>query len=247
MQISLETSRRTLDTTEPTEDMEHGTPAAPGIGDVAAYRPWFRTHVQPRRYYPRLHGLVHLGPPLAVCVFAARSLSQVTAWQWLMVPAGLLFGSAFVYWFHRHVLHRRTRWAAFAYERHTLQHHRFFDYEHITLEQPGDWHVTLFPWWAGLVLAALSLAIGTGLDQVGNHNVAMFVMLLLPLYLLLYEGVHSVSHLADEHPLARLVVLRHLREHHRLHHDPTLMGHYNFNIVLPLFDLWCGALKTCQG
>lgn len=221
-------------------------PSAPGLGEVEAYRPWFRAHGRPGWYSPGLHVLVHIGPLVASCVYAAGRLSQVTLWQWLMVPAMLLFSSYFVYWFHRSVLHRPHRWAYFAYKRHTLEHHRFFDYDHITADERADLHIMFFPWWSGGFLAMTLYALTLGLTPWLGPNVPHLVMFMGALYLLLYELVHTVSHLPDGNPLTRLPVLSFLREHHRLHHDPALMGKHNFNVVIPLFDWWLGALVTSR-
>lgn len=217
-------------------------PPAPGLGQVDAYRPWFREHVRPRSYSPVAHVMVHIGPAIACCVYAASRLEQVSLVEWLLVPTMLIFGSAFVYWFHRFVLHRPTGGSYFAYERHTLQHHRFFDYGHITADERDDLYIMLFPWWSGLTLSAVALLLSLALKPLVGTNVAHLVAFMATLYLLLYEAVHTVSHLPDEHVLTRLPVLSFLREHHRIHHDPALMGKHNFNVVIPLFDWLFGAL-----
>ena len=217
-------------------------PPAPGLGQVDAYRPWFREHARPRRYSPVAHVLIHIGPAVASCVYAASRLEHVGALEWLTVPSMLIFGSAFVYWFHRFVLHRPTRLSYFAYELHTLQHHRFFDYDHITADELKDLHIMLFPWWSGLLLSAVMLLLSLALSPLVGANVAHLVMLMSTLYLLLYEAVHTVSHLPDENVLTRSPVLSFLREHHRIHHDPAQMGKHNFNVVIPLFDWLFGAL-----
>lgn len=216
----------------------------PGLGEVEAYRPWFRQHVRPANYAPRLHVLLHLGPLLVAIGWAASRLQNVPWMEWLVVPTLLIASSYFVYWFHRFVLHRPKRWAYFAYVRHTLQHHRFYDYEHITPDEPEDLYVTLFPWWSGVVLCFVAFGLSLGLTPLLGSNVAHLTMLMMPLYLLLYELVHSMCHLPDENPVTRWPVLSFLREHHRIHHDPRLMANHNFNIVIPLFDLVFGALLT---
>jgi hypothetical protein len=223
-------------------------PPAPGLGQVELYRPWFRTYARHGWYSPVGHLIVHLGPLVLSCAYAGSRLSHVTVFEWLTVPAMLLFGSWFVYWFHREVLHRPRPWAKFAYKRHTLEHHRFFDYEHITNDSFDDLKITLFPWWAGGSLAILAYGISFALTPLLGANAAHLVMFMSTFYMALYESVHTVSHLPDGHFLTRLPVLSFLREHHRLHHDPALMGKYNFNIVIPLFDWWCGALvRTRDG
>lgn len=209
-----------------------------------AYRPWFRLYGRPGRYSPVGHVVAHIGPLVVSVVYALTRLSQLTVIQWLTVPAMLLFGSYFVYWFHRFVLHRPRWWARFAYQRHTLEHHRFFDYDHITADERNDLHITLFPWWSGASLAMASYLGTLAFTPWVGPNVPHLVMLMSALYLMLYEFVHTVSHLPSTHPLTRVPVLSFLREHHRLHHDPALMGKHNFNVVIPLFDWWFGALVT---
>jgi hypothetical protein len=216
--------------------------SGPGLGEVAAYRPWFREHVRPPNYSPRLHVLVHLGPLVVACGYAVSRLSEVSGAQWFTVPVYLVVGSYFVYWFHRFVLHRPRRWARLAYRRHTLQHHRFFDYGHITPDEPQDLYVTLFPWWSGGLLSLLAYGFAQGLTPWLGVNVAHLAMFMMAFYMLLYEFVHTVCHLPHGHWLTRMPVLAFLREHHRIHHDPSLMGKYNFNIVIPLFDWIHGAL-----
>lgn len=218
------------------------TPAAPGLGDVAHYRPWYRQHVRPNPYFRRAHLIVHGTPVIASCAYAASRLADVKTLEWLAVPVWLLLGSGFVYWFHRHVLHRPTRFFWFAYEKHTLQHHRFYDYEHITRDEPDDLHITLFPFWAASVLAVLSYLTSLALAPLVGENLAHLSMFMMNAYFALYELAHTTSHLPDGHLLTRLPVLRFLREHHRLHHDPALMGRYNFNVVIPLFDWLLGAM-----
>ncbi len=198
--------------------------------------------MRPRPYFPTGHVAVHASSVIAGCAFAAGRLVHVTLLEAITVPVWLFLGSAFVYWFHRYVLHRPTRLFYFAYEKHTLQHHRFFDYEHITRDERDDLHAMLFPWWSGLPLLALSYGVSLGLTPVLGENVALLSMFMMNGYFGLYELVHTVSHLPDEHVLARLPVLSFLREHHRLHHEPALMGKHNFNVVIPLFDWWFGAL-----
>lgn len=216
-------------------------PKPPGLGQALAYRRFFRSYRQPPNYRPRLHLVTHLGPLVAAAAWAGTRLRSPSAMQWLVVPGAVTLASLFVYWFHRHVLHRPRRFAAYAYRNHTLQHHRFYDYEHITPDSIADLYVTLFPWFAGPGLAGLTLTLAWLLTPLLGNNVAYLLVLVSNGYMLAYEATHTIAHLPDAHPLLRLPILPFLREHHRLHHDPALMGKYNFNIVLPLFDWLNGA------
>lgn len=223
---------------------EHGArlPKPPGLGDVDAYRAYYRRYRQPRLYAPRLHLLVHLGP-VALCAWWALSqLVNVHAIQLLIIPAGLVGASYFVFWFHRDVLHRRRRWDSYAYRHHTLEHHRFFDFDHIVPDGLDDLHITLFPWFTGAGLALIAWAQALLLGPLIGHNVAHLITAIACIYMITYEAVHTIAHLPKTHILARVPGLRFLREHHRLHHDPAMMGKYNFNIVIPLFDWISGTL-----
>ena len=219
----------------------HSIPAAPGLGDVEHFRPWYRSYIRPHPYLAAGHVLIAAGSVLLASSFAISQLSSVRPLELLTVPVWLVLGSAFVYWFHKHVLHRPTRFFYFAYRKHTLEHHRFFDYEHITPDELDDLHAMLFPYWTAPLLCAVSYGVSLLLTPVAGSNAAHLSMLMMNLYFAAYEMVHTIDHLPDEHVLARLPILRFLREHHRLHHDPALMGNYNFNIVIPLFDPLMGA------
>ena len=133
----------------PDVGIDGGSPRPPSGDDVPAYRAYYREHIRPAHYSRHLHMLVHLGPVLAACVWAALHLHDVLLQEWLTLPIGATLASGFVYWFHRRVLHRRRAFAPFLYVKHTKQHHRFYTYEHITPDEGADLHITLFPWWAG--------------------------------------------------------------------------------------------------
>ena len=216
-------------------------PAAPGLGDVEHFRPWYRTYVRPHPYFAVGHVLIVATSLLVAGTYAANRLQDVMMLELVTIPVWLVLGSAFVYWFHKHVLHRPTRFLYFAYRKHTLEHHRFFDYEHITRDEVDDLHAMLFPYWTAPLLCVLSYGVSLLLTPILGSNVAHLSMLMMTVYFAAYEFVHTVDHLPDQNILARLPILRFLRQHHRLHHDPPLMGKYNFNVVIPLVDPLLGA------
>jgi sterol desaturase/sphingolipid hydroxylase (fatty acid hydroxylase superfamily) len=55
-------------------------------------------------------------------------------------------------------------------------------------------------------------------------------------YFLTYEALHFAYHLHPESWVGRLPLMDVLRRHHTRHHDPKLMGLYNFNITFPICD-----------
>ena len=62
-------------------------------------------------------------------------------------------------------------------------------------------------------------------------------------YFLNYEVLHTAYHLPDEHPLARVGLVKRLRWLHTIHHDPRQMATRNFNISYPLCDWLFGTLS----
>ena len=223
---------------------QQSKPPAPPLGQTGPFRVWYRQHARPRRYFPLLHVLVHVACVLGGSAFALSRVRDGALYEWLTIPFMLIVGSLFVYFFHRDVLHRPRGLLRMVYVIHTLQHHRFFDYDAITRDERDDLHIMLFPWWAGLIIVPSSFGAALALSPIVGPNIGYLTMFMAVLYFGLYELVHTVSHLPNAHPLARLPVLGFLREHHRLHHDPALMGKHNFNVVLPLFDWLLGALVT---
>ena len=61
-------------------------------------------------------------------------------------------------------------------------------------------------------------------------------------YFLNYEVLHFAYHTPATSSLARLPGMRRLRRLHTLHHRPSLMQDYNFNITYPIGDVLFGTL-----
>ena len=179
----------------------------PAVGDVMAFRAYYREHVRPRVYSPVAHVVVHLGSGLLGCAWAASRVSNPSALELSILPAMVVLASLFVYWFHREVLHRPRALFRYAYQVHTLQHHRFFDYDHITPDERADLHITLFPWFAGPGLAAATAGLGYLIGPLAGQNATHLVMLVANGYLLSYEVIHSIGHLPDGHLLTRMPLL----------------------------------------
>lgn len=207
----------------------------------AAYRARYRAERIPSWYRGPWHvaftALCVLGP----AAYCLASLRDVEPLEWLTVPAMLVFGSFFVWAFHKHVLHRPVPGLRSAYVIHTLHHHRFFTFEHNEPEGTRDFHIMLFPMAFGPGLAVVSYLLGRHLVSGISPNVGLLFTTMSVLYFGLYELVHFSSHLPGDATVLRLPFLRRLRAHHQLHHDPRLMGKYNFNVVLPLFDWLLGT------
>jgi sterol desaturase/sphingolipid hydroxylase (fatty acid hydroxylase superfamily) len=206
--------------------------------DPAAFRAAYRAQIHPR-YAPRLHAAFVFGGGLAVIAWQLTVVRASALAGALAFLAGLGLLDVGVYAVHRGLGHRRRRLARMFYQRHAVEHHGFFQEASMTYDELRDLRVILFPPWL-LVVVALA-ALGAGALVGGGVGPALSAGLVGGY--LLYEFCHLCHHLPDDHPLPRLPWLRQMRQLHRLHHRPSNMASYNFDIILPVTDLLCGTLR----
>ena len=211
-----------------------------------AYRAKFRQDCIPDWYRGELHVAWTAGWVLGPMGYCISQLRRPSPLELLTVPLMLVFGSLFVWTFHKHVLHRPVPGLRRAYEIHTLQHHRFYTFDHNEPHSARDFFITLFPLGFAPGLAFTTLLLGHFALSAISPNVGLLFTTMSVAYFGLYELVHFASHLPASAPVLRLPFLARLRAHHRLHHDPRLMGTKNFNVVLPLFDALFGTLERSR-
>lgn len=208
--------------------------------DVHPFRERYRAAIHPS-YNPWLHAGFVLLVALGVAAALLASAQDIRAWEWLALPLTLLVMNWGEHRIHQRLGHRKQRFAALFYKRHTGDHHSFFDEHHMAWEQPRDWRVILFPAWLVLVQSAGALLLWALIRPL-NANLAALVGAGWVLGYLLYELLHACEHLPDSHPLTRLPWIRQMRHLHALHHRRGLMQERNMNIVFPLTDWLRGTL-----
>ncbi len=213
---------------------------------LVEYRETYRRKEIPENY----RGLVHLfftfGSGIAVVLFCAWQLDQVQPAQWLTVPITLLYANLSEYLGHRFVMHRPVRGLGLLFERHVGQHHRFFSHQHMQLDGTRDFKVVLFP--PVLIVffvIAFALPVGIALSLLFAGNVGFLFVATAVAYFLNYEILHLAYHLSEDSWLGRRGLIRRLRALHTSHHDPRLMGSWNFNITYPVSDLLFRTFKGC--
>jgi len=208
--------------------------------NAQAFRSDYRAAIHPL-YNPWLHAAFVLAYGLAGVILAWGTLEAVAPWQWLVVPATLVFFSWGEYQVHKRLGHNRTRFGRLFYKRHTGDHHSFFVESLMPCERPRDWRVILFPAWLIVLYSLPLLVIWWLLAPVDGNLAALFAGSMLLGYMS-YEVVHACEHLPAEHPLSRLPWIRQMRRLHALHHRRELMHSRNFGIVHPLMDWLYGTL-----
>lgn len=205
-----------------------------------------RAALRAQKIGPRYRGWAHLAftslGALSAIAFAASRVHAIRPLEWLTLPAGFLIANAAEYFGHRGPMHHRTRGLALVFQRHTLEHHRFFTEEAMGFDSSRDFKLVLFPpvmllFFLGGIAAPLGLAAGA----LVSANVGWLFAAVALGYFLTYEWLHFAYHLPDGHPLRRVRALEWLRRHHAAHHDPRRMARAHFNITFPLCDWLFGT------
>ncbi len=209
---------------------------------VGAFRADYRQRRLPARYSGALHALsttLILGTAVTTAI---ALLDAVEPLEWLTIPAIFLISNLFEYALHRAHLHHPLPGARALFRIHTLEHHSYFTAEAMALEGHRDLHMILLPWWSPMLAAFVGYpSFGALVAWLLTPNVACLMIATAASYFLMYEALHFCHHAPEGSLIARLPLLRTLREHHRAHHDKALMGRRNFNITLPIFDWLLGT------
>jgi hypothetical protein len=206
----------------------------------------FRTEYRRREIGARYSGWGHFAltttGSIAAVVFAATQVRDVRPLEWLAIPAAFFIANAGEYLGHRGPMHHPRRGLGILYQRHTRQHHRFFTHDAMACTSSRDFKMILFPpVMLAFFLGGLAPLIGSLLYVAFGPAVAWLFVATTMSYFLTYEWLHLAYHVRDDSLVARLPLLSTLRRHHTLHHDPRLMGRYNFNITFPICDRLFGT------
>lgn len=196
----------------------------------------------PRHYQPALYfGASNLVAVLAIVV-AFTQLNDVHAWEWLIVPFAFLVANWVEYRVHRGPMHHKRRPWQILFERHTCQHHVYFDDGHMSARNAREYYWVFFPWWAvGLVVVTAAVfALPLWLFVARNLGLLFFAVGIS--YYLTYEWLHLSYHVPAQSVIGRLPMVGVLRRLHTAHHDTALMTTQNFNITFPIFDWLSGTL-----
>lgn len=194
-----------------------------------------------RHYHGLLHGVFVLAYGAAWIGFFVSQVNSLRNWEWLAIAVGLVLFNLGEYGVHRGLGHRKHALGKLFYKRHTGDHHSFFVMDRMPFESLRDWRVVLFPAWLIVLFSLLALVLWA-LLSLWNANVAALLSATLLGGYLLYEVMHLFEHLPDQHPIARLPGIAHMRHLHALHHRRDLMTTRNFNLVFPLTDWLLGTL-----
>jgi len=205
--------------------------------DADAYRDRYRGEHIGRRYVGWLHFAFTALGSVAVIGLALSGLRDTRWIELVTVPATFLFANYAEYRGHRYPMHRPMRGLRLIYQRHSLEHHRFFTHQRMAYGSTRDFKIMLFPPVMLLFfIGGLAVPIGALLFIVATQNVACLYVATALGYFLTYELMHFAYHCPERSWVWRVPFMKALRRHHRAHHDPRLMSRHNFNITFPIFD-----------
>ena len=199
------------------------------------------------------HGMLHLGFMLLVTVgpivFCARHLHRPTLGDWLLVPVIALFGNWCEWAAHRYILHRPVRGLEMIYKRHCSVHHQFFTHHDLGYKGHREWRALLFPPFAPVAFVLASIPPALLVGWLVSANAGYIVVITMAGYYLMYEGLHTLSHLDDvRHPWLRHVPLVNtVRRMHYIHHVLGFMQTRNFNLTFPICDWAFGTSDLERG
>lgn len=200
----------------------------------------------PGHYHPVSHFAASNALAMVAIVGAFSQLQQVQLWEWLIVPAAFLVANWVEYRVHKGPMHHLRRGREILFERHTRQHHVYFDERHMSTRNAREYYWVFFPWWAvALVIGAAGLfALPLWLFASANLGALFFAVAIA--YYLAYEWLHLSYHLPPAGFIGRMSIVRQLRRLHTMHHDTSLMTTQNFNITFPICDWLYGTINTPQ-
>lgn len=196
-------------------------------------------------------GEMHLGFTLVftigVILYCAMQLENTTWQEWVYVVAPMfLFGNWAEWAGHRYLLHSPKSLLKSAYKRHVATHHQFFSHKTLDYNGQEEWRALLFPPFAPVLFVLAALPVSLLLGNLWSANSGYIAMLTMASYFLMYEGLHTLSHL--EHPiLDRMPLVNTVRRMHVLHHNPDFMHTRNFNLTFPICDALFGTSDLNKG
>src|SRR5262245_54449210 len=154
---------------------------------------------------------------------------------------GMVYASFFEWTLHRFLMHRPVGKFDYAFNAHTLVHHRTFKADHTYhLVNESDKYTIPMAWWNGQVLIIVSqIPFAIAALLLGRFGLLCGSLLVSGAYYGAYEYMHWCMHLPRKRNIERSGIFFRLNGHHLLHHRYM---HKNFNVVLPLADLCMGTL-----
>lgn len=202
----------------------------------------------PGWYRGEVHLAFTLCFTLGVLLWCATRIHDATWQEWVFVVVPMfLFGNWAEWAGHRYLLHNPKSVLKAAYKRHVGTHHQFFSHRTLSYKGHRDWRALLFPPFAPVLFVVAALPPALLLGALWSANAGYIAMVTMATYYLMYEGLHTLSHVEDSPFLDRLPLVNTVRRMHVLHHNPDFMHTRNFNLTFPICDALFGTSDLDKG
>jgi hypothetical protein len=189
---------------------------------------------------------VHLAVPsffgLGVILASILLLRDLRAIELLTVPIVYVLTNMNEWYIHRDLLHRRNPLAKVLYDRHTPEHHMIYVTDDMAMRDRREFRLVLIPAYGLFLIFVNLLPITAALWFLLGRNVALLYTATAMGYSVSYEWLHLSYHLPATSRVGGSRIIRKLRRHHAVHHDPRLMQRWNFNVTIPLWDWVRGTI-----
>ena len=199
------------------------------------------------------NGYLHIAVVYAIGITAMwvyiQHINAVVWYEWFTIPVTIVLANVFEWFLHKYVMHRRINFFGLRaiYERHTLNHHKFFTDEEIRFRGQEDWRVTVFPPYALVIFIMMSLPGVAVFGYLFGSNVGwLFICSTTGMYLT-YEFMHFCCHVDENRFVRHMPFINTLRRHHTSHHNRSLMMEVNMNLTFPIADWLFGTSDLNRG
>jgi hypothetical protein len=200
-------------------------------------------------YNGYVHVLVIYTIGLTALYVYTRHIDNVLWWEWLAVPLVALLCNLFEWYLHMHVMHRLIDVTGLRaiYERHTLNHHKFFTDHEMRFRDEKDWRVTFFPPYALVVFILMTIPGALIVGHLITANVGWLVMCSTTGMYLTYEFMHFCCHVDENAFVRNCPLVNTIRRHHTAHHNNRLQMEVNMNLTFPIADWLFGTSDLDRG
>jgi len=185
---------------------------------------------------------VHMFVPsiigLGISIVSLMQIENLRCYQLVVAPIMLFALFGFEWIANKYFLHRKTQIFRELFDLHERAHHVLFSHKEMIMKESWENYYVMMPPYAIILMLCFMSPVVLGFGVLFGTNIACILLITGMLSFLTYEWMHWIYH---QSWAQNYKAIRYLMQFHKTHHNPSNMNKYNFNVVLPVFDL---ILKT---
>lgn len=185
-------------------------------------RAWYSNLIHFPLFFIALSGIIWSGSLL---------LGSLSLWNWLMIPYAFIVSNLVEYLMHRFPMHRPYKYIKKIYKKHTIDHHLYFQSDHMYVKNWTDFSAIPAPWeTAATFLLFIALPLSGLHAAILGINAGIIFGMTACSYYLFYEIMHMLIHISPW-------LNERIGKPHTVHHRLRDMRFYNFNVFFPIMDI----------